>query len=934
MDSLSIISANVRGFQTNIGDLTHSFVLKKNPDVVACVETFLNESIPQNFARIPGYSGWHRRDRVTGNFGGIAVCFREGLSFQPIEVDIPEHLEIKFFRLWTHSNESLLLSVCYRPQWQGSEPIDFLRENLDELLIQNSCKNLVIVGDMNQHLVARAFDEFLVTFGLHNHVAFPTHISGSSLDPVITDLPENIVECESLGAVGSSDHYAVWSNIKLIMSRDQARTRTIWLWDKANWRGFRKHLQGIDWREILQGEIDEKVKRFTDLILALQEIYVPHKTYLVKPHDQPWFGERCRAAADAKSKAWVRLKRRPSRRNRDMYKSTCKEMERTEKWAKRKWLKDTRDKLTGRSVGNKDWWNLMKTHQGFGADDSIPPLDKPGGGVATSSQEKADLLATYFSSKMKVPDANQSPPKLPLRTNKKLESAKVTARDIENRLKKIDVNKALGPDGVSPHTLKQCASELSEPLAYLYQLCLREKKWPRLWKIGRVIAIHKKKSKSSIKNYRPVSLLSVVGKIFEKIIAEEVIDFLDKNRLLNVKQFGFLKGKSTSDLLLQLSAPWQKSLDSGKVTYVIALDIAGAFDRVWHEGILERLESFGITGNLLGLFHDYLTGRTLRVVVNGYTSSEYPIEASVPQGSVVGPLLWNIYFNDILNLIPEAYAYADDCTLTFTCDKSNQVDTISKVNHALQMITEWGKRWQISLAPEKTQLLVISRNNERNDHNLPSIILSNKALVPQQSINILGIEVDSKLAFTNHVKNIAKMAACKLACIRRVSHFLDAKGCLTLYNSQVRSMLEYSPLVWSSCPPSYLQMLDRVQQRANRLIESKKTHQEPPLNFQSLQHRRNVSGLCVFYKAQIQKAAHLSELQVPRALRGIHGTRGAVRSDYELEVPFARTEQYLRSYIPRMTRVWNRFIRDVDMRLIHSMQQFKASAHVWCLRNL
>ena len=142
--------------------------------------------------------------------------------------------------------------------------------------------------------------------------------------------------------------------------------------------------------------------------------------------------------------------------------------------------------------------------------------------------------------------------------------------------------------------------------------------------------------------------------MYEKIIAKKVTNFLENNLLLSQKQFGFRKNRSTSDLLLQLTTSWQQSLDKGKYTYVIALDIAGAFDRVWHRGIIARLKSFGIEGDLLMLFENYLKGRKIHVVVNGHTSSEYPIEASVPQGSAIGPLLWNIYFNDILQLIPEA----------------------------------------------------------------------------------------------------------------------------------------------------------------------------------------------------------------------------------------------------------------------------------------
>ena len=144
--------------------------------------------------------------------------------------------------------------------------------------------------------------------------------------------------------------------------------------------------------------------------------------------------------------------------------------------------------------------------------------------------------------------------------------------------------------------------------------------------------------------------MSILAKVYERILVKNITNFFDTHQLINNRQFGFRSKRSVSDLLLQLTTKWQKSLENGTDTCVIALDIAGAFDKVWHKGLIAKLKSFGISGDLLLLLQDYLQGRTLQVVVNGSTSSEYPIEASVPQGSVLGPLLWNIYLNVILQL--------------------------------------------------------------------------------------------------------------------------------------------------------------------------------------------------------------------------------------------------------------------------------------------
>ncbi|KAG0715323.1 hypothetical protein GWK47_012205 [Chionoecetes opilio] len=172
------------GLQTKIGDIAHSFIIPHNPDNLATVETFLNPTIPANFGHIQVYSRLDRRDRAHGTFGGIAVCFREGLAVEALEVEMDRHLEMMFYRLCTSRHDTTLLCVCYRPQWQGNDPIHFLHTNIDTLLFQHSCNHLIVVGNMNQHMVARQLEDLLTEYGLSYHVNFPTHTSVSSLGPV------------------------------------------------------------------------------------------------------------------------------------------------------------------------------------------------------------------------------------------------------------------------------------------------------------------------------------------------------------------------------------------------------------------------------------------------------------------------------------------------------------------------------------------------------------------------------------------------------------------------------------------------------------------------------------------------------------------------------------------------------------------------------
>ena len=931
-DKLTIVSANVRGLQTNIGDLTHSHVLPHNPDVVAAVEAFLNESVPENYGQIQGYTRWYRRDRARGTFGGVAVCFRRTLQFSIIDVTMPEHLELMFFKLWRRGGEAILLCVCYRPQWQGREPLLFLHANLDALMQQHSCKQIIVLGDMNQHLVARTFNELLSDYGLNNHVDFPTHTSGSSLDPVLTDLPTSVVTCRPTGSVGSSDHLAVLTTIKLAVDRDEGVSRTNWLWRQADWRGLREELASTDWSGLLRGSVEEQVQKFNDVLLACQKKYVRCQTYKSKPRDQPWFGFHCRNAAEEKSRAWQRYKMHPSQRTQQAHKAACKRMKRVQKEAIRRWRDTLRHKLSGQNVGSKEWWSSVKQQQGFVSDDTIPPLTAPDGGLAMRNRDKAQLLAAHFSKKMQVPEPERVPPLIPARTRATLDCLHIHQTEVEKLLLQVDTKKALGPDNISPHLLRRCASELSAPLTLLFRRCLSSKTWPSQWKEARVVPIHKKSSRADPSNYRPISLLSVVGKLLEAIIASKVTSFMETHHLLSPKQFGFRRGRSAADLLLLQSAAWNTALDGGSDVYVIALDIAGAFDRVWHRGIVAKLQSLGVCGGLLQLLQDYLGARTSSTVVSGHTSAPHPVSAGVPQGSVLGPLLWNVYFNDILQLIPEAHAYADDCTLTFVCDRTDSQATITKINRALDTIVSWGRRWQVTLAPEKTQLLHISRRRQADGQPRPqpAIFLEGRRLTPQDSINILGVEFDGGLTFTSHVRRVARDASYKLGCIRRVGDVLDARGVSSLYKAQVRPVMEYAPLSWSSCPPSYLTGLERVQARARRLVrDCPRGHASD--SFQPLQHRRDVAGLCVMYKAQALHTPHLAALRLPGPPPATQATRSAENPEHPhtVAVPFSRTEHNIRSFLPRYSRLWNQMVLSTDLHRSTSLHTFKCRANEW-----
>lgn len=397
--------------------------------------------------------------------------------------------------------------------------------------------------------------------------------------------------------------------------------------------------------------------------------------------------------------------------------------------------------------------------------------------------------------------------------------------------------------------------------------------------------------------------------MLEGIIASNLTRHLESQHLLNARQFI----RSSADLNLLLASEWSDALDQGRPTPVLALDIAGAFDRVWHAALIERL-------------HDYLQERHMRVVHNGQQSSPYKIGAGVPQGSVVGPLLWNIYINDLLNLIPSARAYADDITVSISLVPGEEAYTTSRLNSILRSLEAWGQRWQVTLAPHKTQLLLVSRTDSHIH-----LIFNGTTLTQQQEINILGVTYDSKLTFRSHISQLARTAAGKLASLRRISWLLDCKGRQLLYKAQIRSTLEYACLAWGGAAPSHLSTLDKIQRRAARIIWEDEREPRTPLD--SLQHRRDVAGLTTLYKVQQCPASPLTQLHQP--LRRVEvNTRSVAASSGALEMPRSNTWHHQRQFVQVYTRWWNMFSASYmcpdDLSVaVCGVQKFKVSVNQW-----
>ena len=420
----------------------------------------------------------------------------------------------------------------------------------------------------------------------------------------------------------------------------------------------------------------------------------------------------------------------------------------------------------------------------------------------------------------------------------------VRTETVKKALQRLSNDKATGIDGIPIKLLKLAIPFILDSLTHIVNMSLVSGTFPDDWKKARVVALHKGGSKEPC-NYRPISILPVSSKVIKRIAFDQFYGYLNDNSLINKFQSGFRPLHSTSTAMLNTTDEWLISFDNGKIVCVVLLDLKKAFDTVDFQLLLLKLRYYGADEQTIKWFASYLNGRIQSTSVNGASSTPRPVLCGIPQGSILGPLLFILHINDLPAGLKHCKVsmYADD-TLLY-CEGTDLNEICIKVNEDLQYVKTWLDHNKLSLNVNKTEYMLLgtrNRLNKINDNDV-DIKINGKQLKRVRKCKHLGIIIDENLTWQDHVTNVQKKSGTGLYMLKTVKPYLDRNTLQIIYNAIVSSHLNYCDIVWDNCGVTLSNKLQKIQNRGARIINDTPWHSSgrenlTRLNWQSLENKR------------------------------------------------------------------------------------------------
>ena len=886
-------------------------------DILALSETRLDNTVTDPAVSIAGYT-LVRRDRCRSG-GGVAVYIRNVIDFK-IRSDLSDpDLEFLCIQIQKPKAKPFLLSNWYRPPNSPIELFDKFEVILGKIEAENIESN--ILGDINCDMMAispanetRHLIELCESYQYTQLIKEYTRITSSSkslIDLFLTNEPDKFVT-SGVSLIGCSDHNLIYVSRKLACPRSFPRIIESRQYKHFMPDYFMDDMALVPWDLI---ELIDNPARAWEVwkhsFLAVANLHAPFKKKRVRNSKAPWLTpqikrlmcerdktKRIAAITNDQSK-WAEYRRLRNRVNHSI------------KASKKDYYHSYFEDNVGKA---KATWNGINTLLSRKKNFAQAAKLIIGEVVITDPRELSNAFNRHFTEIGPSLASQINPPRVSFREfvepyDSTFNLELLTIDDLRKLVNDIPMGKADGLDGIPTSLLKLSFTSVASSLTHIFNLVISTGNIPSDWKSARVTPIHKADSKVDPANYRPISVLSVIGKLFEKAIFNQVYTYLHQNNLLSKYQSGFRPMHSTLTALIDITDNWYFNIDNGLTNAILFIDLKKAFDTIDHEILLSKLELYGFNGASLNLFRDYLSDRTQVTVINNVNSDTSRIRCGVPQGSILGPLLFLLYINDLpnCNLRSDVRMYADDTNLTFA--STDPEELFSSLTHDLSNLKQWLDSNRLSLNVLKTKCLFTgTRHKISLLPSEPHICLDGHFIERVNSYKCLGVHVDEKLSWEAHISEIVSKVAKVLAALRRLKPICPQSTLVTIYKSLILPHLEYCSAVWGCIGNGLSLKLEKLQNRAARIItgsgwDIRSAQILRALKWESLADRRERQLKSLMFKtANNLVPEYLSDKFTSVTTIHRHNLRG---NQQNLFIPRPNTEALKKSFRYRGAVTWN-----------------------------
>lgn len=836
---LTVYYQNCGGIRTKLNSL-YMNILSDNYDIIVLTETWLTPDIADSEVIDSRYTVYRcDRDRIASgrsDGGGVLVAVRSELRAvrRVLAAAVSPLVDLVLLELpAADSGVARVLVALYVPPNQPLVTYETCLEAIHDFLTDHNTNSFFILGDFNiptlnwekcdsvcGALISRytcPVGKYLVNFiASINGLQYNSrrNVLDRTLDLFLTDSTGCLCLSPPVPLTKPDGHHPpFYMLITLECSLPQmARKRILkHRFRVADYEKINTDIRNVHWgRELDSLSADSAVTRFYEILYRIIKDRIPLKPSTSSKFPV-WFSPALIHIYKNKNTAWTNWKRYRSVSDYEQFSLFRRRFKTESRDCYRKYIDSVEDGLRNNS---KYFWKYIRHRQ---VNTRIPDVMKYNSHESNDPEEICNMFSEFFYS---VYERSSAASSVSLIENSEISPCassisgiKLLLNDIRGQLESLDVSKGAGPDGIPPYFIKNTADTICVPLKIIYQKCLESGFFPNIWKLANITPVYKSGNRQDVKNYRPISLLSTLSKVFERIVHHEVYN--NVKNILIPEQHGFVKKRSTTSNLLLYTNYLFQSMDSGVQVDSVYTDFCKAFDKVDHVKLLERIHYNGIRGNLLRWFHSYIMNRTQKVVINGFASNTVAVTSGVPQGSILGPLLFILFINDIDSCFhfSKFLLYADDLKIYHTIHNS---DDCTRLQQDLNRFNDYCVRNKLHLATSKCKTITFTKNlNVINfDYSLNGTIVERVTVMRD-----LGVYLDCQLHLNAHIDHITNKAFKLYGFVRRATNeFKNIKSYIYLFASIIRPTLEYAAMIWNPFYKKYDDQIESVQRKFLRSI--------------------------------------------------------------------------------------------------------------------